>query len=167
MKVGETFERLIKQIRSRWIASEIVLVYRSIPITTYVTPFSINLFQDSELEIWQKEDHQLHLEKNKAHLNSILSTNQNLLEHEEIVEEPESDKILIKLSDGKGEPLKVKTSKDTILQKLALHYIEQKDLRVGAEKIRIMFDGETLNLKSCLRDLDVDDEDVLEVRVAK
>lgn len=87
------------------------------------------------------------------------------IEEEPEPEEPEEEDMELSMTGKDKKPVVVRVGLTREFRKLAEHYAKEKGVAVGT--VELWFDGEKIDLKKRVEELDVEDEDMLEVRLTQ
>ncbi|KAJ3055987.1 hypothetical protein HK097_008476 [Rhizophlyctis rosea] len=184
MKMTETdpFSKLIRHVALAFLRtaeSDVVLTYNGTKLFSFSTPRSVRMSTGkgvkNEIECYRQADYEAYCEHQEEERRKAI---QSLLKPkpaqapelvEDVVEVVATKEAMvgIKLQEQDGRVHKVRIAKTATLAKLAAVYIEQlrtEPLPAGAS-VRFLLDGEVLDKVSTLGDHDIDNGDMLEVRV--
>ncbi|KAJ3123352.1 hypothetical protein HK098_001993 [Nowakowskiella sp. JEL0407] len=167
VKIGTPFEKAFTTLSDRLKPQNITqfyLLYKNTKITIFTTPFSIGVYDDTTLLCC---DH-AHYVSTQPNISTLIVPDDpqypQTLDEGEIQGDGE-DKVLLQLQASATSILKIKVEKNNTVGMLAEKFLKKSGVKVEVGMVRFRFDGEVLDRKRKLSELDLVDEDCFDVLI--
>ncbi|KAJ3105254.1 Ectopic P granules protein 5 [Phlyctochytrium planicorne] len=164
MSAKDTFDSVIQELSthcyscpSNWI----ILVYRDVEVSPFSTAPSLTTDRDFTIDAYLKTHfEQIRAEKSQEHAKILKELNETEAEVSEPLVSAHATLFSVKLKDKQGEPFKVKVQATTTVDNLLDAF--SKSRNVPKKRLRLQFDGDSLDAKTLVKDLDVEDVEMEE-----
>ncbi|KAJ3296788.1 hypothetical protein HK104_001204 [Borealophlyctis nickersoniae] len=150
----------------------LVFTYNGVKLFPNSTPAVVNMTDGDIIEVYTTEGHEqykAHREEERQKMRRELAQKaENCRQTQEAPEPDETaaggaDTIGLKLQDG-NQVIKIKARATTLVEAVIGVYLKRRTPLPPNKTVRLCLDGETLDPKKSLADLDIEDGDMLEVR---